>query len=103
MLLRHVKKTIAGFLALSLLSLIAAPTSADYLEIKGPRVLSFGLPTLDQETVIELPRSAQLLLIEEAQPRTTYLASEVRAYTIQQAFYWLAAVAILMYVRVNVR
>jgi len=104
-------RRIATLLVAILLVTSTAGTSAaltsevSYVEINGPREFSFQtldqleVLTISREAVIHLPKTAKTLLIEEYQPKTDYLESEIRAYTIQQACYWIIAVAILMYVR----
>ena len=87
--------------------LCASPAFAatKYFEINGPKEFSVDalnnmrIDTVNSDTVIHLPKTAKLLLAEEFRPKTDYFESEVRAYTYQQAFFWLLATAILVYVR----
>ena len=102
---------ISGFPALPFTSHVSPFTSpsyaspVNYYEINGPKQFSITtlnnmrIDTIDKDTVIHVPDSAKVLLVEEFKPKTDYFETEVRAYTYQQAFYWILATAILVYVR----
>jgi hypothetical protein len=53
------------------------------------------------EVDIYLPPSVKEVWVEKWQPETADLEQEIRAFTVQQAVYWVLAAAILMYVRVK--
>lgn len=93
------------FLAPWIISMSFADAGTRYLEINGPREFSVDslnnmrIDTIGSDTMIHLPKTSKLLLVEEFMPKTDYFESEVRAYTYQQAFYWILATVILVYVR----
>ena len=72
------------------------------IEIKGPVIISLkklgGLETLriDDETVIHLPDSAQLVMVEKYQIDTEPYEKEIRTHTIQHAFFWALTTLILV-------
>ncbi|HTY13294.1 MAG TPA: hypothetical protein VMD02_03795 [Candidatus Omnitrophota bacterium] len=71
----------------------AAPRVYPISQFNSIEVLS-----IDRPTTIHLPASAEVLVVEEYQPKTDYLEEEVRAYNYQQTGYWLAAGVIMVYI-----
>ncbi len=90
-------RTIAAVLILCFLAPAArAATEPRIYPISALR--SMEVISIDQPTVIHLPASAEVLVVQEYQPKTDYLEEEIRAYNYQQTCYWLIAGVIMVYI-----
>ena len=68
-----------------------------YIEINGPATVSLSdiasqkTVAIDQKTIIHLPPSVKNILVENHTYSAGILTDELRAYTVQQAIFWVVA------------